>query len=98
MKHLTATRSDEKIARLFSAHGWAGYGFWWGVLEVVAAKVEHGSKPSVTYPISTWANLLSLRGSHVSHWLSKLAVTTLVTVEWNGSDITVTIPNLLKYR
>jgi hypothetical protein len=98
VKHLTATRQDEKISRLIAAHGLAGYGLWWAVVEIVAAHVEKSRKPSVTYPVSTWSHLLSLRGSHVRQAILKLEVTGLVTAEWAGTDLTVTIPNLLKYR
>lgn len=95
---MTATRHDEKVARLISEHGHAGYGLWWMVLEIVAATIDGDSQPSVTYPVTTWSHLLSLRGSHVRQAMVKLELTHLVTVEWSGSDVTVTIPNLLKYR
>jgi hypothetical protein len=99
VKHMTQTCQDEKISRLISEYGHAGYGLWWMVVETVASRLEKGStNPSVTYPVSKWAHLLSLRGSLVRSSLSKLEVTHLVTVEWTGSEITVTIPNLLKYR
>ncbi len=97
LKHLTAAREDEKIAQLITKYGHAGYGLWWLVCEVVAQQLE-GDNPEVTYPVTTWSHLLSVRGSHVRHCLSKLAVTGLVTVEWIGTDIKVRIPNLLKYR
>ena len=95
---MTATANDEKIADLIARYGHAGYGAWWLVVEAVAAKLEGGGKPEVTYPLTKWSHLLSVRGSHVRHCLLKLEVTHLVTVEWSGSDITVRIPNLLKYR
>jgi len=98
LKHMTDTRQDEKIATLISKYGHAGYGLWWMVLEIVAKRVEGDSFPTVTYPVSTWSHLLSLRGSHVSQALLKLEVTHLVTVKRTGSDIMVTIPNVLKYR
>ena len=98
IKHMTATPQDEKIARLIADHGHAGYGLWWLVVEAVAARLEGEGHPSVTYPVTKWSHLLSLRGSHVRQALLKLEVTHLVTVEWVGSEIRVTIPNLLKYR
>lgn len=98
VKHMTATRRDEKIADLISRYGMAGYGTWWAVVEVVAERVEKNSHPSVTYPVTTWSHLLSLRGSHVRQGIEKLVVTHLVTATWEGDDLTVTIPNLLKYR
>ena len=98
LKHMTATPQDEKISRLIAEYGHAGYGVWWLVLEIVARGLEGSREPSVTYPISTWAHLLFIRGSHVVQTLVKLQLTHLVTLERTGDDITVTIPNLLKYR
>ena len=99
LKHMTATRDDEKVAKLIELGGHAAYGLWWMVLETVAgAMAKDGQKCSLTYPISKWATCLSLRGSLVMSSLSRLAVTSLVTIERHGTDVTVTIPNLLKYR
>lgn len=95
---MTASHDDEKLADLITRYGHAGYGVWWLVVEIVAARVESDGKAEVTYPVSKWSHLLSVRGSLVRHCLSKLEVTHLVTVEWTDSDITVRIPNLLKYR
>jgi hypothetical protein len=39
-KHMTDTRSDEKIARLLDAQGLAGYGLWWRILETVAGQMK----------------------------------------------------------
>lgn len=98
VKHLTSSRQDEKLARLIAAHGLAAYGLWWAVVEVVAERVERDSQPTVTYPVSVWSHRLSLRGSHIRSAMAKLVVSGLVTTEWNRSELTVTIPNLLKYR
>lgn len=99
IKHVTTSRRDERVAKLVSIGGHALYGLWWMVLETVGESIEKGSsKCSLTYPVSQWSVALSLRGSHVRHSLEKLALTGLLTVEWNDPDVTVTIPNLLKYR
>ena len=95
---MTASHDDEKLADLIARYGHAGYGTWWIVLEIVAARLESGGHPSVTYHVTKWSHLLSVRGSHVLSTLLKLDVTHLVTVVRDGDEITVTIPNLLKYR
>ena len=94
---MTASHDDEKLADLIDRFGHAGYGLWWLVVEIVAARLD-GGEPEVTYPVSKWSHLLSVRGSHVSQTLLKLAVTHLVTVVRHNDDITVRIHNLLKYR
>ncbi len=102
LKHMTCTWDDEKVARLVRAGGVEGmtaYGVWWRVLEIVASQMDGKSEIcSVTYDVTRWSLLLSLRGSHVRHWLEKLVVSGLVTAEWMDTEVTVTIPKLLKYR
>lgn len=96
---MTATRRDEKIARLIAKGGLASYGLFWAVLEIVAEQMD-GPDPacSVCYPVSVWSQLLLIRGSHVFSTLSTLAVTGVLTVERDGVDIRVTNRKLLKYR
>jgi hypothetical protein len=99
---MTATTDDEKIARLLGEGGEAGrarYGLYWMVNEIIAAQME-GPDPScsVCYPVSVWARKVVTRPSLLFSTLSTLAVTGVVTVEWDGSDIRVTNRNLLKYR
>jgi hypothetical protein len=101
-RHMAATWEDEKIARLVSAGGKDGlalYGAYWRVLEIVASQMRPGtSQCSVRYGVTRWSVLLSVRGSHLSHYLGHLSKSGLVTTEWIGTDIRVTVPNLLKYR
>jgi hypothetical protein len=101
-KQMTAMWDDEKVSRLVSGggiDGLAAFGMYCRVLDIVAAQMDSGSSQcAVTYSVSRWSLLLSLRGSHVRHWFEKLALTHLVTAEWTGSEIRVTIPKLLKYR
>jgi hypothetical protein len=102
IKHQTSTWNDERIADLVGAGGQAGlalYGAYWRVQEILAAQMD-GPDPScsIQYSVSRWSVLMSLRPSHVSHYLRQLAEKGLVTVEWNGSDIRVKNRKLLKYR
>ena len=102
VKHMTAAWDDERIAKLVGKggiEGLAAYGVWWRLIEIIASRVDGKSTQcSVTYDVTRWSLLLSLRGSHVRHWLEKLALTGILTAEWVGTEITVTIPKLLKYR
>jgi hypothetical protein len=98
-KQMSAMWDDEKVAAIVVKRGLAGFGLYCRVLDIVAAGMgPDGSKCSVKYPVSKWSHLLSVRGSHVRHLFRELAVTGLLTAEWFGSDLEVTIPKLLKYR
>lgn len=102
IKHQANSWDDERIAALVGNGGKDGlamYGAYWRVQEILAAQMD-GPDPScaVQYSVSRWSVLLSVRGSHVSHYLGQLAEKGLVTVEWIGSDVRVTNRKLLKYR
>jgi hypothetical protein len=105
-KHMTDSWEDEKISKLVEQGGKDGlalYGAYWRVLEIVARQMPPKSADpnpscSVKYGVGKWSTLMSVRGSLVGHYLGHLAKNDLVTVDRDGSDIRVTIPNLLKYR
>lgn len=101
-KQMTNMWDDERVAKLVGQggqEGLAAFGTYCRVLDIVAGYMDGKSDVcSVSYPVSRWAQLLVTRGSLVFSSLSRLAVTHLVTVERDGSDIRVTIPKLLKYR
>lgn len=99
LKHMTATRKDEKVAALIHKAGHDGYGLWWMVLETVAASMDKGStKCSLKYPVSKWATELQLLPQHVCRKLVALHVAGLLELRKDGDAIELTIPNLLKYR
>lgn len=102
LRHMTATWSDEKIAKLTAAGGKEGlalYGAYWRVLEIVASQMKDGTNNcSVSYDVNRWATLLGIRGSHVCHYMGHLSLLSLVTCEWNESDLKVTIPKLVEYK
>ncbi len=103
IKHMTATTQDERIASYLDdcgpAHRHEGYGFFWLLLEVVAAQIETGSeKCSATYALPTWSRLLYCHHHTVGKYLGKLEVAGLVTAKKAAGKVEVIIPNLLKYR
>jgi len=99
---MTRSWNDEGLAKIVGAGGMEGlarYGLWWRVLEIIGEQMSsENSKCSVTYPVARWSLLLSLRGSLVFSTLSTLTVSRGATVSRDGDEITVTVPNLLKYR
>lgn len=98
-KHQCDLWDHEGVAALVARKGPAGYGILCRVLDVTARVIERGNdKCCVRYPVTRWSELLSVRGSHVRHWFAEIELTGLVTVEWIGTDIQVTIPMLLEWK
>lgn len=97
-KHMTQTRSDERISALIDKCGMEGYGFYWAVLEIVANVMDKTDRCEVTYSLTTWSSMLLLHHNKVRYLLGNAEVTGLMSVRCVGSNWTVKVPNLLKYR
>lgn len=98
LKHMTATRDDEKVAMLIAKLGHEGYGLWWMVLETIAKSIGKGEDNSLRYPVNKWATELQLLPQHVFKKLQLVAEVGLLQVSRDGVVIEVRAPNLLKYR
>ncbi|NTU49502.1 MAG: DUF4373 domain-containing protein [Desulfobulbaceae bacterium] len=112
-KHMSHSHIDEKLASIISENGLEGYGFWWMLMEVVAAQCVD-EKCSATYTLPHWSRLLCCHHHKVVKYMVALAglpkgyslvtppvthgLQGIVTVEYVEGKIRVTIPNLLKYR
>jgi len=99
IKHMTASRRDEKLAAYFYRTGLEGYGFWWALLEAVAEQMKpDDNKGELTYPSSLWARILGCHPHKRDKYLKALLDEGLVGLEYKESTITVKIPNIAKYR
>ena len=99
MKHLTRSHLDEKMSVLLNDCGLEGYGFFWLLCEIVAESIGKDSNNcSLTHPLPHWSRLLYSHHHRVSKYLGKLQVIGLCRTSSDGGKLTVTIPNLLKYR
>lgn len=102
-KHMTDSQDDEKLSDLIAEGGLEAYGFWWRLLEIVASQMgKDGEKCSATYSMARWSQLLYCHHHTVGKYIGKLQVRGMVRGEVElgkgYSKLTVTIPNLLKYR
>lgn len=97
-KHLTRTWEDEKITRLVELGGIEAYGFYWRMVEIVAAKIEENSSPDCRHSSKTWArlcNVLANRWLRLAQLSAKCGLFTLDSCE---GLFKVEIPTILKYR
>lgn len=59
-KHMTNSIDDEKISKLVDECGLEGYGFFWRVLEMIAAQVDDDGKNYCSYSKRAWCNKLAI--------------------------------------
>ena len=55
-KHMTHSAYDEKLSQLRDEYGLEGYGFWWSIVEIIAAQVDENEQTSVTFSAKKWGN------------------------------------------
>lgn len=97
-KHQSAARNDERISRLEDKSGLEGYGFYFKMLEIVAEVIDSTDRCEVTYSMSRWGRQTNVSTKKCLFLLQCCSDVCLMIVQRVGDDITVKIPNLLKYR
>lgn len=97
-KHQSTARNDEKIAQLEDKCGLEGYGFYFKMLELVAEIIDHSDKCEVTYSMSRWGRQTNVSTKKWLFLASCCSDVGLMIVRRCNDDISVNIPNLLKYR
>ncbi len=97
-KHHTDCASSENLNYLLSIEGFAGYGRWFRLLEIVASKMDNSDRCHVEYPIGTWCSLLGLKQKKLISFLELTENKMKTKVKRYENIIIIEIPNLLKIR
>ncbi len=97
-KHMTVSADDEKLSRLKDEFGLEGYGFWWSVTEIVAAKVGEDAETSVEFSPKKWGNSLGISPKKFRILAEYCANLGLFSIEFFENTIRIDMPNILKYR
>jgi len=97
-KHITTTRSDEKIGRLFDRLGVEGYGIYWCILEEIARNLEGNSPTFLQLSAKNWGKTCGISGKKFEKFSRILQEISIFSVEFFENEIRIDCPNLLKYR
>lgn len=97
-KHQSSARNDERLSRLEDKAGLEGYGFYFKMLEIVAEVIDESDRHEVTYSLSRWGRQANITSKKFIFLVQCCADVGLMLVQRSSDDITVKIPNLLKYR
>ncbi len=98
LKHITTTRSDEKIARLFDRLGAEGYGVFWSVLEEIARNLEGNSPTFLRLSAKNWGKVCGFSARKFEKTSRVLKEIGIFSIEYFENEILIKAPNLLKYR
>lgn len=96
-KHLSTSRNDEKLSILVDDLGLEGYGFWWMTLEIIAENSTESSF-SVCYSAKKLANFYGTTVKKCTYYLLHMKKLGLISLEKNEKLITLSCPNMAKYR
>ena len=97
-KHMTNSSLDERLARFTDKYGLEAYGFFWRVLEAIAANVDENNRKHVQYSTKSWCKLLGIRPQTFRKLIQESSVLGLFQVSFNSDLVSVESPNILKYR
>ncbi|HMM59994.1 MAG TPA: hypothetical protein PKC25_07675 [Candidatus Rifleibacterium sp.] len=97
-KHMTRSWDDEKISSLVEKYGIEGYGFYFRVLEIVAANLEDSSHSAVTYSLRKWSKLTAIFQPKVLRLCQVCGELGLIEYELSANLLKVSIPKIFKYR
>ena len=98
-RHQTLTWNDTKIACITAEHGLEIYGFWWRVLEIIAAQMSTTEcKTNFEYPIKVWAKFTGVSPKKFQKLAGILNEKELIIMKNGQNMIDIDIPNLLKFR
>ncbi len=97
-KHMTQTRTDERISSFIDKCGMEGYGAYWAILETIAFVMDKSDRCEVIYPLSKWSSTLGLHFNKVRWLLDELSINGLLIVDRVGDKVSIKVPNLTKYR
>lgn len=98
VKHMTRSSNDEKLSKLTDEAGLEGYGFWWRIIEIIGEQVDEFDKHSVTFPLKKWGNLLGISPKKFRTLAELCANFELIFLKFEKNNLTISIPNILKYR
>jgi len=102
-KHLTDAQRDEKLVGIRSTLGWEGYGYWWGLVEMVAEKLKNDTdEPSITLPAKHLAKMFGTYPNKLEKILKTFANVSLISLECFEEDnekiFKCSIPKLLSLK
>jgi len=97
-KHDTDCDRSEGLSYLLEEEGFAGYGRWFRLLEIVASKMDKSNKCSIEYPAKKWGILLGLKQKKLKTFLKHCENKLKTKVVCYDNIIRIEIPNLLNKR
>jgi len=97
-KHDTDAFLSEGVDALIDQEGFAGYGRWNRLLEIVAFKMDETDRCHAEYSIQKWCRLLGLKQKKLTLFLELTENKLKTKVVCSENIIRIEIPNLLKKR
>jgi len=97
-KHDADAFLSEGVDALIDAEGFAGYGRWNRILEIVAFKMDETTRCHAEYSIQKWCRLLGLKQKKLISFLELTENQLKTKVVYSENIIRIEIPNLLKKR
>lgn len=97
-KHFTTARENVKLSKLRDAHGWAGYGLYFAVIEIINQQFSpENLQISVEFSRKNWRNYLNLTPKKQEIFFKTCHELGLLNVKISEKLIWVESPKMYKY-
>jgi len=98
LKHETDSMNSEKMKMIIHEFGFEGYGWFWRIMEIVAAKMDETGRHHYEQPISEWCANLKVKQKKLRLFLELNQFQSSFKVVYSDNKLRIEIPNLLKKR
>lgn len=95
---MSMSQHDEKLSELMDEFGAEGYGVWWLILEKIAQLMDESERTFIKLSQKVWINSLRIPKKKFKMIVEWLGNNGIIFLEYENEYLTISCPNLLKYR
>lgn len=95
---MTDSWEDEKLSALTAEYGLEIYGFWWRLLEIIGKQMNGDARTCCQYSAKTWGKFAGISGKKFQKFAGILEEKKIIILKTVQNEISISIPNLVKYR
>lgn len=101
LKHMTNHQDEPSISALVGRLGWESYGWYWAIMEKIAASIGKDDRCSLEFPTEKWKKILGISSKKLRNFLEISTEFGIFTVKFSNNSqefCEIGSPNLLIWR
>ncbi len=97
-KHISKSSDDPILSDIEAKFGITGYARFFKMIEAIAESMKKDSPPSLSLSVNRWCEILRAKKKILRTFLEHCQNVSRIKQELNGNILTITYPNILKYK